>query len=204
VPAEGASSGQARGLGSGQGERENEAQLVERAAAGDEAAFAALVGAHLGRVLAVGWRMLGDDVEAEDVAQETFTRLWKNADRFDPGKAQLSTWLYRVASNLCIDRLRGRTAEPLDDIPETRSEPEQDRTMDEQHLSARMEATLQLLPDRQRLALTLFHYQELSMKEAADIMDVTIEAFESLLARARRGVKKELETEWKMLLPDNG
>lgn len=204
MPPEGVGSGQGPMLRSKASERDIEARLVERAAAGDERAFASLVKAHLGPVLAVGRRMLGDDAEAEDIAQETFHRLWKNAGRFDRKKARLSTWLYRIASNLCIDRLRGRTTESLDDVPEIESDPEQDRAVHERQLSARMDAALYVLPDRQRLALTLFHYQELSMKEAAEIMNVSIDALESLLARARRSLKKDLEAEWKVFLPENG
>ncbi|MGI9387516.1 MAG: RNA polymerase sigma factor [Methyloligellaceae bacterium] len=203
VPSNGAGSGPRSTPRAGQSDRDIEAGLVGRAAAGDERAFAALVEAHLGPVLSVGRKMLGDDSEAEDVAQETFHRLWKNAGRFDHERARLSTWLYRIAANLCIDRLRGRTVEPLEDVPETGANPEQVRNVHERQLSARMDAALQRLPDRQRLALTLFHYQEFSMKEAAEIMDVSIEAFESLLARARRRIKKDLELEWRTLLPDN-
>lgn len=204
MPPEAVGSGPRAAPRSGQGEQDFEARLVERTASGDERAFAALVDRHLGPVLALARRMLGNDAEAEDVAQETLIRLWNNAGRFDRKRARLSTWLYRITSNLCIDRLRGRKVEPLDDVPEIRTDPEQDRSVHEQQLSARMDTALRGLPERQRLALTLFHYQELGMKEAADIMDVSVEALESLLARARRSVKKELEAEWKALLPDNG
>ena len=79
---------------------------MERVAQGDAQAFQQLVDTGIDRVLAVARRTLGDEAEAEDVAQEVFLRLWRQAEKWQGGRAQVSTWLYRVTVNACIDRLR--------------------------------------------------------------------------------------------------
>ena len=81
-------------------------ELVRRIGSGDDAAMQALVSRKLPRLLALARRMLGDAAEAEDVAQETFLRIWRNAARWRPGAARFDTWIHRVALNLCYDRLR--------------------------------------------------------------------------------------------------
>src|SRR6185312_3621611 len=82
--------------------------LLQRIAIGDTAAVSTLVARKLPRLLSLARRMLGDPVEAEDVAQETLMRTWKQAAHWVPGKARIDTWMHRVALNLCYDRLRRR------------------------------------------------------------------------------------------------
>lgn len=178
--------------------------LMARIAEGDARAFEEVVNAHLSRVVAVARRVLGSDSEAEDVAQEALLRLWRQADRWEPGRARITTWLYRVTVNLGIDRLR-RRGETVDaDPPEQIAEADQQRHMEEEELRSQMDAALQSLPERQRIALVLFHYEGLSMAEAAAIMETSVEALESLLARARRTLKQQLAGAWRTLLPDQG
>lgn len=173
-------------------------------AEGDARAYERLVNAQLNRVVAVARRVLGSDSDAEDVAQEALLRLWRQADKWEPGRARIATWLYRVTVNLSIDRLR-RRGETVDaDPPEQTVEADQQRHMEEKELRRHMDAALQSLPERQRLALVLFHYEGLPMAEAASIMEVSVEALESLLARARRALKQQLAGEWRKLLPDQG
>ncbi len=186
---------------------DEEAALLSRIAVGDVVAYEAVIDAHLGPVMALARRMLGDDDEAEDIAQETFLRLWRHAAKFDPKRARLSTWLHRIASNVCIDRMRSRRGghELIGDHqqhPELRREAGQDRAFLERQLAMRVDGALQGIPERQRLALVLCYYQGLTMKDAADVMEVSVEAIESLLARARRALKKDLAEEWRALLPD--
>lgn len=176
--------------------------LAQRCAAGDAAAYARLVDRHLPKILALTRRMIGDDAEAEDMAQEAMLKLWRNAGKFDAERAKLSTWLYRIASNLCIDRLRKKKFSPLEDAPEQEIEAGQVSSILQGQLARRMDVALQELPERQRLALVLFHYQELSLNEAAENLDCSVDAFESLLRRARQGLKKELEGEWRSFMPD--
>ena len=93
---------------SGPEEDEDDTALLARVAAGEAAAFRGLVDRHLPTVLAISRRMLRDDAEAEDVAQETLLRLWRNAAGLELGPNGVRPWLRRVASNLCIDRVRAR------------------------------------------------------------------------------------------------
>lgn len=173
-----------------------------RIATGDASAFSEVVTTRLDRVVAVARRMLGSDAEAEDIAQEAMLRLWRQAENWDGGRALISTWLHRVTVNLCIDRIRARREDATDEIPETPLAADQQLSMEEDDLRVFMDETLQALPERQRMALVLFHYEDLSMVEVAEMMDVSVEAVESLLARARRALKKQLEPAWKQFLPD--
>tara|TARA_R110002110_G_scaffold322150_5_gene534530 strand:+ start:11309 stop:11887 length:579 start_codon:yes stop_codon:yes gene_type:complete len=178
-------------------------ELVAAVAGGDEAACRALMARHLPRIVALGRRMLGNHADAEDVAQEVFLRVWTHADRWQPGKAQFGTWLHRVATNLCLDRIRKNRGgtEDIDAIPEPASdEPGPDRKLEQSQLAARVDAALRQLPARQRAAIVLSHYQGLSNTETADILDVSVDAVESLLSRARRQLRAELATEKSELL----
>ena len=93
---------------SGREEDEDDTALLGRVAAGEAQAFRGLVDRHLPTVLAIARRMLRDDAEAEDVAQDTLLRLWRNAAGLELGPNGVRPWLRRVASNLCIDRVRAR------------------------------------------------------------------------------------------------
>lgn len=142
-------------------------------------------------------RVLGDRAEAEDVVQDTMMRLWKIAPEWRHGEAKVSTWAYRVAANLCTDRMRRRKTRAqvtLDDV----AEPAADlasavETMTEAARVSALEAALQSLPDRQRQAVTLRHLEGLSNPEIAEIMDIGVEAVESLTARGKRALKAALQ-----------
>jgi RNA polymerase sigma-70 factor (ECF subfamily) len=137
--------------------------------------------------------MLGDAAEAEDVAQEAFLRAWKQAPKWREGVARFDTWLHRVALNLCYDRLRRRRELPTADPPE-QADPgfAPDRGLLAADVSRRVGEALQGLPERQREAIVLCHYQELGNIQAAEIMGVSVEALESLLARGRRSLRAAL------------
>ena len=169
----------------------------------DASAFRALVERHLPTLLGVARRMLRDDAEAEDVAQEALIKLWQAAGSLELGAAGARPWLRRVATNLCIDRIRSRRrTDVTDEVPEQEVEPDQLTGLVEVDLASRVNHALHALPERQRLALTLFHYEGLSQIEVGSILGVSDEAVESLLSRARRAVRNVLKDDWRQLLPD--
>ena len=159
--------------------------------AGDQRVYADAVRRHARPIAIYAYRMLGSESEAEDIAQETFLRLWTQATRWQPGKAALSTWLHRIAHNLCIDFMRKNKAalasELSDDLVGDQMSAE--AMLDNNIEYNKLQVALGRLPERQRSALVLTHYQGLSNKEVAGILEVSVEALESLLARARRTLK---------------
>lgn len=170
-----------------------DAALLARVARADPAAVRALVERKLPRLLALATRMLGDRMEAEDVAQEAFVRIWKHAPRWREGEARFDTWLHRVALNLCYDRLRANRAEPVDALPDSVDPgPPPDARLEAHARDAHVRAALAALPIRQREAIVLQYYQELSNTDAAAAMGITVDALESLLARARRNLRAYL------------
>jgi RNA polymerase sigma-70 factor (ECF subfamily) len=182
----------------------DDGSLLAATARGDLASFRALVDRHLGAVAGLARHMLRDDAEAEDVAQEALLRLWRTADSIEVPAAGLRPWLRRVAANLCIDRVRsGRRWDVVEEVPEVVEPPTQSHGLEQADVARRIQAALAALPDRQRMALTLFHYEGLSQSDIAGIMGITDEAVESLLSRARRGLKVALKDEWMSLLAES-
>jgi RNA polymerase sigma factor (sigma-70 family) len=168
-------------------------ELLGRVARGDPAAVRALMGRKLSRINGLALRMLGDAAEAEDVTQEVFLRAWRQAPKWVPGAARFDTWLHRVALNLCYARLRRRREVPTDTPPEQTDEgPAPDRGLEAADVGRRVAAAMARLPDRQREAVVLCHYQELGNIEAAGLMGVSVEALESLLSRGRRALRLAL------------
>lgn len=171
--------------------------LLALYARGDPGAARLLTERHLGRVLGYATRLLGDRAEAEDVAQETMLRLWRMAPDWQADRAQLSSWLYRVVTNLCTDRRRkarrNRTEaldpdnEPADPTPGTEA-----RLMVRARMDA-LQAALDDLPERQREAVVLRHIEGLSNPEIAGILGLGVEAVESLTARGKRALALALQ-----------
>ena len=178
---------------------ESDETLMLRVGAGDRDACHELVERHLGRIVAFAGRVLGDRSTAEDVAQDVFLRVWSHAQRWRPSGARLTTWLHRIALNLCLDHLARRREAPLDNVAEpVDPKPSALALLQEQALSQHVATALNELPDSQRIAITLCHYQGLRNSEAAQMMEISIEALESLLARGRRTLKTRL----RVLAPD--
>jgi len=181
-----------------------EAAVLARIRNGDNAAFRVLIDRHTGTLLAVARRMLKMEGDAEDIVQEALVRVWHHAGTLELGPGGLRPWLRRVVTNLCLDHLRRhRLTSVVAEVPETPEAPEQGRGLEEADLAKRVGVALDALPERQRVALTLFHFEGLSQIEVGDMLGITDEAVESLLARARRTLKATLKDEWQQLLPDN-
>lgn len=164
--------------------------LLAAYAAGDRRAAQELSTRLVPRVLGFATPMLNDRAEAEDVAQEAMLRLWRIAPEWRRGEAQVSTWLFRVASNLCTDRLRksGRSR-PLDDAvdPEDPA-PGVVEALESGDRARALQEALAQLPDRQRQAVVMRHLEEMSNPDIAAAMDMSVEAVESLTARGKRAL----------------
>lgn len=160
---------------------------------GDRQAAQALTLRLTPRILGYSTRLLGDRAEAEDVTQEAMLRLWRLAPDWRQGEAKVTTWLYRVVTNLCTDRLRRRRTVALDDIDEPADDAASVETVMAQAQSrAILDKALKSLPDRQGQAVTLRHLEGLSNPEIAGVMDISVEAVESLVARGKKALARGL------------
>lgn len=170
--------------------------LLAQYAKGDAQAARDLAARIVPRILGFASRTLGERAEAEDIAQEVMLRLWRAAPAWRSGEAQVTTWAYRVALNLCTDRLRARTRRregALDSVAEPEdSAPQAVQSMIDADRQAALMAALATLPDRQREAVVLRHIEGLANPEIADIMGVGVEAVESLIARGKRSLTAAL------------
>jgi len=161
---------------------------------GDREAARALTARLAPRAMGFAARMLGGDRhEAEDVTQEAMLRLWRIAPEWRQGEAKVSTWLYRVTVNLCTDRLRRRRGVGLDTIPE----PEDDRpgaaaSMMQAARARALDEALAALPERQRVAVVLRHIEGRTNPEIAQVLEISVEAVESLTARGKRALAASL------------
>ncbi|WP_108861567.1 RNA polymerase sigma factor [Ruegeria sp. Alg231-54] len=163
--------------------------LLRQFAEGDAAAARVLTDRLAQRSLSVALRFLGNRAEAEDVTQDAMMRLWQMAPDWVPGQAKVSTWLYRVTLNLCVDLRRKKTPDRLADVPEPADEKASaaDRLQDAARKDA-LQMALSQLPERQRQAVVLRHIEELPNPEIAGIMGISVEAVESLTARGKRSL----------------
>lgn len=169
---------------------EQDADLMRRIGDGDAAAYRLLAQRHTQGILRYATRLLHEPTEAEDVTQETFLKLWTTAATWKPD-AKVNTWLHRIAHNLCIDRIRRRRGSPMDtEIADEDNQPSE--IVMRRELATTVEQALSQLPERQRAAIALVHYQGMSNPEAAEVIGVGVEAVESLLSRARKSLREML------------
>lgn len=168
----------------------SDADLLAAYAAGDPRAATMLTARLAPSALAQAARMMGNRAEAEEIAQEAMLRLWRAAPAWQADGARVSTWLYKVTSNLALDRLRARrTGPPLDTVPEPQDEAASPAETLQQAARARaLRAALADLPERQAQAVALRHLEGLGNDEIASIMDISPRAVESLTARGKRAL----------------
>lgn len=174
-----------------------DANLLQAIGRGDASSFRVLVDRHGAVAHRIALRMLGDRSDAEDVAQETLLRLWRLAGQAAT-IASLPAWLQRVATNICLDRLRQRQRQAQaiaddsshDDLAD--GSPLADMLVEQAQRAGAAQRAIARLPDRQRAAIILTYYEGLPNASATDIMEMNIKAFESLLVRARQSLRQEL------------
>jgi RNA polymerase sigma-70 factor (ECF subfamily) len=171
----------------------SDAELMARLARGDMSALGELARKHQSRVLELAYRTLGSWDLAEDVAQETFLRVYRSAKRYEP-TAKFTTWLYRIVVNLCLDEQRkrakaGASLEPdvYEQIPASN-----DDSAEKEELAEKVKAAVQSLPERQRTALILHRYHGLNHAEVGEVTGWTQSAVESLLVRAYANLRGKL------------
>jgi len=174
---------------------ESEAMLVRRVVNKDQPAFQQLLDKHLPGINRYVIRMMGNASNSDDIIQEVFLRLWTRADSFNPEVSRLSTWLHNIAHNLCIDYFRKNSKLTQIPIEDTIGGEEPDLELVATIQRQDVKAALMALPERQRSAIIMCHYQGLSNREAAEIMNISVDALESLLSRGRLKLKSILTTE---------
>ncbi len=173
-------------------EIEADAALMQEVARGSASASRIVADQYLDGSYRLAMRILGEASLAEDMAQEAFLRLWKQAPDWQ-AKAQIKTWLHRVTHNLCIDYLRKQSRYSDGELPDVEDPgPDVHQLREQRQLSDKVAEAMQKLPARQRVAISLVHFEECGNIEAADIMDISVDALESLLARGRRKLKELL------------
>ncbi|MDX6533131.1 MAG: hypothetical protein QOF68_875, partial [Gaiellales bacterium] len=172
--------------------------LLSAAAAGDEQAFVQLTAPLRRRLHAHCYRMLGSVHDADDALQETMLRAWRGIGRFEP-RAELSSWLYRIATNVCLRMIeqRGRRQsevdahlQPYPDLLLDPATPEREAERRES-IGLAFVAAMQLLPARQRAALVLRDVLGWTGREAAEVLGISVPATNSALQRARDRIDRE-------------
>lgn len=181
-----------------------ESQLVKLALKGDQVAFAELVELYQEKLYHMAYRMLNNRQEAEDVVQDTFLRVYNNLERYDD-TMKFSTWIYRIATNLCIDRLRKR--KPIYSLDAESSEyegldgysmiPSDNRTPESELLLSETQRiihqAIDTLPPKYKTVMILRYIHELSLQEVGDILDMPVTTIKTRVHRGREFLRKKLE-----------
>lgn len=172
----------------------DDAKLLELIKKREKPAFAVLVRRHNERFYRVAYRFSGNRTESEDIVQEAFIKLWERPEMWHAGRnTAFTTWFYRVVVNMCLDYLKKKRPLALEDgntIADERYTQEESLLVNEKQFL--LESHIQSLPQRQRTALNLCFYEELSNQEAADIMCINIKALQSLLMRAKFTLREKI------------
>ena len=172
---------------------DEDSELLDKLAIGDEVAFRMLVERHIDRAYAIALRIVGNAADAEDVVQDTMLKIWSHRGRWQHGRAKFSTWLYRVISNRCIDLRRKPRNENVETVPEVADgQPGAVEIIERNELNGMLELAMQRLPEQQRIAVIFSYHENMSNGEIAQVMDTTVAAVESLLKRGRQQLRQLL------------
>lgn len=172
---------------------------------GDTEALRELIEAHQQRIIGTVAKMLGDESDAEDIAQQVFIRVWKSAARYEP-TAKFTTWLYKITRNLVFNELRRRKRHsavsldrPLngdeDDRPRQAADPgvkSPDTALLDDEMQAAIQRAIDELPETQRMAIVLRRYDDVSYEEIGEILELSVPAVKSVIFRARTELREKL------------
>lgn len=163
---------------------------------GDEKAFAELFNHHAPRLVAYGDRFFHNRAIAEEMAQEAFIRLWRAREKYRP-RARFTTWLYTIATRVCLNELRRRRSRPrpqagVEDCDQPGHEADPGQVAQARQTALRIQAAADALPDRQRAALWLVRLNGLSYRQVADILGMSEAAVKAALFRATDAIRQAL------------
>jgi RNA polymerase sigma-70 factor, ECF subfamily len=179
---------------------ESDVDLLAAATRRDAAAFGKLVAKYHDLVYRIVWRITNGNAEAEDIAQEAFLKLWNNPAQLREAGA-LKGWLARVAHNLAMDWFRRREVNfDAEHFEVEDQRPSAEDNLNRDWVTQRINTAVSKLPERQRQVITLVHFEQFSQTDAAHVMELSIDGLESLLARARRALKENLNVDRQDLL----
>jgi RNA polymerase sigma-70 factor, ECF subfamily len=176
---------------------------IKQVLRGDQDAFAEVIELYKDKVFQICFRMLGNRHEAEDISQEAFIRAYVNIHTFNQ-KRKFSTWLYRIATNLCIDRIRKKKPDYFLDAEVKGTEgltmysqvaaegqlPEEE--VEEMELQAEIQRQILKLPDKYRSVIVLKYIEELSLQEISEILDLPLGTVKTRIHRGREALRKQL------------
>lgn len=161
----------------------------------DHQAYSDLLARHIKGLHTYTYRYCQNYSDAEDITQEAFLRVWKQAHTWQVGRVRFTTWLYRIAHNLCIDAFRKHKPEFESHDQLTSAEPSQEQALELQGKNESLKTAMNALPSRQRDAILLCNLQGFSNRQAAEILQISVDALESLLSRGRLSLKNQLAIE---------
>ena len=174
---------------------------MQQVAKGDMDAFRLLIEVHQARVVGTVAKMLGDDVDSEDIAQQVFIRVWKSAARYQP-TAKFTTWLFKITRNLVFNELRRRKRHPVTPLQHEEEEHffqpadcggmSPDVSLLDSELNDAIQMAIDALPETQRMAIVLRRYEEMPYEEIGEVLGLSVPAVKSVLFRARAELRERL------------
>lgn len=172
-----------------------DSELVELIKDGSHYAFGVLVRRHTDKFYRLAFRYLGDKDLAEDIVQDAFLKFWERPDKWsDDKETKFTTWFYKVVVNQCLDFIKKKKPLPVnDDLPVADERPIHDEEIELLEQQKLLEKAMNSIPERQRTAINLCFYEQLSNKEAADIMGINLKALQSLIMRGKEGLKEQMK-----------